>query len=124
LLGYGPDNFGLVFPAFQTGSWSRLSLIDESHSEVLQIAATQGFVGLAAFAWLCIAFVRLWWKGRQKMLAGGVLGACVGYLLTLLVNFSTVPAALPFWIFLGAAAFMLQGRDDSNKTAPVSGPPR
>jgi O-antigen ligase len=115
LLGYGPDNFGLVFPAFQTGYWSRLSLIDESHSEVLQIAATQGFVGLAAFAWLCIAFVRLWWRGRHQMLAGGILGACVGYVLTLLVNFSTVPAALPFWIFLGAAAFIVQGDADTRK---------
>ena len=113
LLGYGPDNFGLVFPAFQTGWWSRLSLIDESHSEVLQIAATQGFIGLVAFAWLCIAFVRLWWRGRRQMLASGILGACVGYVLTLLVNFSTVPAALPFWIFLGAAAFILQGDEDS-----------
>jgi O-antigen ligase len=109
LVGYGPDNFGLVFPAFQTGSWSRLSLIDESHSELLQIAATQGILGLAAFAWLCLGFVRLWWTGRHQLLASGILGACVAYLLTLLVNFSTVPAALPFWIFLGAAAFILQG---------------
>ena len=108
LVGYGPDNFGLVFPAFQTGSWSRL-LIDESHSELLQIAATQGLPGLAAFAWLCIAFVRLWWSGRNQTLASGVLGAGVAYLVTLLVNFSTVPAALPFWIFIGAATVILQG---------------
>jgi putative inorganic carbon (HCO3(-)) transporter len=113
LLGYGPDNFGLVFPAFQTGYWPRLSLIDESHSELLQIVATQGFVGLAAFAWLCIAFVRLWWTGRDQLLAAGVLGGCVGYLLTLLVNFSTVPAALPFWIFLGASAVLLHGDKES-----------
>jgi putative inorganic carbon (HCO3(-)) transporter len=119
LLGYGPDNFGIVFPAFQTGSWSRLSVIDESHSEVLQIAATQGVVGLAAFAWLCIAFVRLWWRGRRQILAGGVLGACIGYLLTLLVNFSTVPAALPFWIFIGAAALILQGDDDDSRKAAL-----
>jgi O-antigen ligase len=117
LVGYGPDNFGLVFPTFQTGSWSGLSLIDESHSELLQIAATQGILGLAAFAWLGIAFVRLWWRGRKQMLASGVLGACVGYLLTLLVNFSVVPAALPFWIFLGAGAVILQG--DAESRAPA-----
>jgi O-antigen ligase len=113
LVGYGPDNFGLVFPAFQTGSWSRMSLIDESHSELLQVAATQGVLGLAAFAWLCVAFARLWWRGRNQLLAGGILGACVGYVLTLLVNFSTVPAALPFWIFLGAGAVILQGDKES-----------
>ena len=120
LLGYGPDNFGLVFPTFQTGWWSRLSLIDEAHSEPLQILATQGFVGLAAFFWLCVAFVRLWWTGRNQALAAGVLGGCVGYLLTLLVNFSTVPAALPFWIFLGASAVMLQG--DKESQAPTEAP--
>jgi O-antigen ligase len=118
LVGYGPDNFGLVFPAFQTGSWSPL-LIDESHSELLQVLATQGFLGLAAFAWLCIAFARFWWNGRNRTLASGVLGAGVAYLLTLLVNFSTVPAALPFWIFLGAAAVILQG-----ETAPRPAPPQ
>ena len=116
LVGYGPDNFGLAFPAFQTGSWSPL-LIDESHSELLQVMATQGFLGLAAFVWLCIAFARLWWSGRNQMLASGVLGASVAYLLTLLVNFSTVPAALPFWIFLGAAAVILQG-DAAPRPAP------
>jgi O-antigen ligase len=120
LVGYGPDNFGLVFPMFQTGSWSGLSLIDESHSELLQIAATQGILGLAAFAWLSIAFVRFWWKGRNQILASGILGACVGYLLTLLVNFSVVPAALPFWIFLGASAAMLQG--DTESRAPTHAP--
>ena len=120
LVGYGPDNFGLVFPTFQTGAWSGLSLIDESHSELLQIAATQGILGLAAFAWLCIAFARLWWRGRSQMLASGVLGACVGYLLTLLVNFSVVPAALPFWIFLGAGVVILQR--DAESPAPTHTP--
>jgi putative inorganic carbon (HCO3(-)) transporter len=120
LVGYGPDNFGLVFPTFQTGSWARRSLIDESHSELLQIVATQGILGLAAFAWLCIAFVRLWWRGRHQLLASGVLGACVAYLLTLLVNFSTVPAALPFWIFLGAAAVILQGDAALGQTSDQS----
>jgi O-antigen ligase len=115
LMGYGPDSFGLVFPTFQTGWWSRLSIIDESHSEILQITATQGILGLAAFAWLCIAFVRMWWRGRDQMLAMGILGACVGYVLTIAVNFSAVPAALPFWIFLGAAAVILPG-DASSQT--------
>jgi len=122
LVGYGPDRFGMVFPKFQTGAWSRLSIIDESHSELLQIAATQGIVGLAAFAWLCIAFTRLWWTGRQQALASGILGAGIGYLLTILVNFSVVPAALPFWIFLGAATVILQG-DPEPQRAPATVPP-
>jgi tetratricopeptide (TPR) repeat protein len=56
------------------------------------------------------------------MLASGILGACIGYLLTLLVNFSVVPAALPFWIFLGASAVILQG--DAALQAPSPPPNR
>jgi putative inorganic carbon (HCO3(-)) transporter len=117
LVGYGPDNFGLAFPDFQTGHWARHSLIDEAHSELLQIGATQGVIGFAAFTWLCVAVLRHWWNGRRQVLAGGVLGACAGYLVTNLVNFSVVPAALPFWIFLGAAAVILQG--DRSSSAPI-----
>ena len=127
LVGYGPDNFGLVFPDFQTGHWARPSIIDEAHSELLQIGATQGVIGFAAFIWLCVAVLRLWWSGRRQVLAGGVLGACAGYLVTNLVNFSVVPAALPFWIFLGAAAVILQG-DRSFGAVPIdralSAPPQ
>src|SRR5882672_327846 len=117
IAGYGPDNFGLVFPRFQTGPWAGSQIIDESHSELLQVAATQGLIGIAAFGWLCIAFLRMWWTGRQQILAGGVLGACAGYLITNLVNFSVVPAALPFWLLLGAATILL--RPDAALTAPM-----
>jgi putative inorganic carbon (HCO3(-)) transporter len=122
IVGYGPDNFGLVFPRFQTGPWAGSQIIDEAHSELLQIGASQGLIGLGAFGWLCIAVLRMWWKGRQQVLAIGVLGACAGYLITNLVNFSVVPAALPFWLFLGAGTVVL--RPDEVESTPAWMRPR
>jgi putative inorganic carbon (HCO3(-)) transporter len=119
LVGYGPDTFGLVFPQFQTGPWAGAAIIDEAHSELLQVGATQGLFGLIAFSWLCIAVLRLWWNGRRQILAGGVLGAWAGYLITSLVNFSVVPASLPFWMFLGAGAAILRADADLPATAQV-----
>jgi len=42
LTGYGPDSFGLVYPRFQTGDWTGGPLIDKAHSDLVQLAATQG----------------------------------------------------------------------------------
>jgi putative inorganic carbon (HCO3(-)) transporter len=108
ITGYGPDNFGLVFPQFQTGPWAGSQIIDESHSELLQVGATQGLIGIAAFGWLCFAFLRMCWNRRENVFAGAVLGAGAAFLITNLVNFSVVPAALQFWLFLGAGTVLLQ----------------
>src|SRR5439155_11034859 len=54
LLGYGPDSFGLVYPHFQTGNWTPGFRIDKAHAETLQVASTQGLVGLAAYSGLLL----------------------------------------------------------------------
>ncbi len=50
LLGAGTDAFGVLFPRYRTAEFSRLewnATTDKAHNEVIQIAATQGFVGIA-----------------------------------------------------------------------------
>ena len=102
LLGYGPDNFGLVYPRFQATFLGTLQ-VDKAHSEALQVAATQGLLGLAAYLWLLGAFVRSFWIGRHGVRAVPIFAAWVGYQVTLQLNFSALAAALPFWIFAAAA---------------------
>jgi O-antigen ligase len=111
VFGYGPDNVGLVFPLFQTGNWAPLpgglaQPIDKAHAETLQVAATQGLVGLGAYAFMIVAFIRAFWKGRRNPVAVPMFAAWVGYQVTLQLNFSAPPAAMPFWIFAGAAIEM------------------
>jgi O-antigen ligase len=101
LVGYGPDNFGLVFPRFQGTDLHQPW--DKAHAEMLQVASTQGVIGLAASLLLLVAFVQAFWRGRRNPGAYAVVAAWVGYTATLQVNFSALAAALPFWIFAAAA---------------------
>ncbi len=108
LAGYGPDNFGLVFPRFQTGDWGLggrdvHQQIDKAHAETLQVAATQGLIGLAAYIWMGAAFVRSFWVGRRQELAVGSLAAFAAYQVTIQLNFTALGSAFPFWVFTAAA---------------------
>jgi hypothetical protein len=108
VFGYGPDNVGLVFPRFQTGDWTPLpgstsQHIDKTHAETLQIAATQGLVGLVAYALMTVALIRTFWKGRHHPMALPIFAGWLGYQVTLQLNFSAAAAAMPFWVFAAAA---------------------
>jgi O-antigen ligase len=131
VLGYGPDNFGLVYPRFQTKELGTQQ-VDKAHAEVLQVAATQGLIGLAAYGLVLVAFVRAFWQGRaptlpsprgggkllglpsvrgdgkfrerdRKLWGVAMLAALAAYQVTLQLNFSALAAALPFWIVAAAA---------------------
>jgi len=103
IVGYGPDTFGLVYPRFQTGNWAPGAIIDRPHTELLGVAATQGLVGLAAYAALLLAIAATFWKRRRDVQSVALFGGVVAYLIYIMLNFSYLPAALPFWIFLAAA---------------------
>jgi O-antigen ligase len=102
ILGYGPDNFGLVYPRFQADYLGQQP-VDKAHAESLQVAATQGLIGLAAYLLVLAAFVRAFWRGRQRAGAVAIFAGWVAYQVTLQLNFSALAASLPFWIFAAAA---------------------
>ena len=113
LLGYGPDTFGLVYPGFQTGRWVLGYVqIDKAHSELLQIAATQGLLGVAPYIWITGAFVAAFWRGRRLEGAWALLAGWAAYQVTLMVNFTALSAAFPFWIFAAAAMVRLGAAGD------------
>ena len=114
LLGYGPDNFGLVFPRFQT-TYIGPQQWDKAHAESLQVASTQGLVGLATYILVLAAFIRAFWRGRHREGAVAIFSAWVAYQVTLQLNFSALAASLPFWIFAAAA---MMSWDDHAPTLP------
>ena len=103
LIGYGPDSFGLAFPHFQTGDWAPGLVIDKAHAELLQVAATQGLIGAGIALWIMVATLVTFWNGRAQPGAVALFAGWVAYQVPDQLNFSWLPAAAPFWMFLGAA---------------------
>jgi O-antigen ligase len=103
IAGWGPDSFGLVFPRYASGNWTPGIPIDEAHAQALQVAATQGILGVAAYLWLLVALFVAFWRGRGLEGAVAMFGGMLAYQLAIQVNFSWVPAALPFWLLAAAA---------------------
>ncbi len=112
VVGYGPDNVGLVFPRFQTGDWGFTyspatghirQPIDKAHAELLQVAATQGVIGVAAYVFIQLAFLRALWRRRRSDLAVVAGAGWIAYQVVLQLNFTALAAAQPFWIFAAAA---------------------
>lgn len=107
LVGFGPDTFGLVFPQYNDSYHAEL--LDKAHAEILQIAATQGLIGLAAYGWMALETVRTFWHGKKMPGAFAVLAAVAGYEVTLQVNFTSLGSAFPFWIVAAAAMHRWNG---------------
>ncbi len=121
VLGYGPDNFGLVYGRFESTDLHQPW--DKAHSELLQIGATQGAAGVATYVWLIAAFAVAFWRGPHDPAAYAVLAAWLAYQLTLQINFTTLAAALPFWAFMAAAVVLLGATWERAPTATRRGPP-
>lgn len=101
IVGYGPDTFGMVFPMFDSVGYSQP--IDKAHAELLQIASTQGLIGVAAYLWLLAAFGLAFRHDRAHRETFALLAGLVAYEAMLQVNFTAIGSALPFWIFAAAA---------------------
>jgi putative inorganic carbon (HCO3(-)) transporter len=123
-VGWGPDTFGLVFPRFQTGDWTPGFLVDKAHSDLLQIAATQGLLGAAAYVAVATAFVVAFWHGRSRPGALALLGGWLAYQLPLQLDFSWLPSAAPAWLLLAVAVAAGRGGEDVSRPtrrSPTSG---
>ncbi len=116
LLGYGPDNFGLVFPEFQTERSQQPW--DKAHAEVLQIAATQGLIGVAAYGAMLLAFWLGFWRGRTNAGGAALFAGWVAYQAALQVNFTALASAFPYWVF-AACAYELWGATRSRQAVAI-----
>ena len=107
LLGWGPENFGIVFGRFASGYGAVAEPHDLAHSKLVEVAATTGGLGLAA--WLALwgsAFVVLWraaraMEARERVLAVFAGGALFGALVQSLFLFDTAVGSLQSMVLLG-----------------------
>ena len=102
ILGWGPDTFGLVYPQYQSVNKGG-TLWDKPHQDALGVAASQGILGLLAYIWILVAFVRAFWRGRTLRGAVALFAAFVAYEVSIQADFSWIPTSLPFWLLAAAA---------------------
>jgi len=79
LFGWGPDNYAVAFGRFAGEAGAVLQIHDRAHNEVIERAATEGLLGLLAYAALWVAtFHVIVCAARRLGGARGVLPAFVG----------------------------------------------
>ena len=115
LTGWGEDATGLVYGRFLSGNWS--PEVDRAHSGPLDIAATQGILGLGALSWVLFTLFRGLWRWRFVESVGPLAAACLGYSVWVLFNFDWAPATGAFWLLAGAAWSAV--RSAETETAPT-----
>jgi O-antigen ligase len=102
ILGWGPDTFGLVYPLYQSSDRFG-EFFDKPHQETLGVAAAEGILGLAAYLWMLVAFVRAFWRGRYLAGAVALFGGWIAYMVSIQADFSWIPTAVPFWLLTAGA---------------------
>jgi len=101
LTGWGEDATGLSFGHYLTQDYAGLVTFDRVHSGPLDVAATQGILGLAALAWVLVVLSRGAWRRREERDVAGLAGALAGYSVWVFFNFDWAPATGPFWLLAG-----------------------
>ena len=109
-LGWGPENFATVFGRFASGYGAVAEPHDQAHGKLVEVAATAGAAGLAAwFALWALAFASVWRAASRTDAGERALAVCVGAALSGHVVqsqflFDTAAGSLQCMVLLGFAA--------------------
>jgi len=103
IIGWGEDVTGLAFGRFISANWAPGVIYDRTHSGLLEIAATQGILGVIALGWVLFVLFRGIWRYRFSDSVAALGAACVGYSAWVVFNFDWAPATGAFWLLAGTA---------------------
>ena len=110
VLGWGPENFAAVFGRFASGYGAVTEPHDQAHGKLVEVAATTGAAGVAAYLGLWVLALLAVWRAARGMGAGeralalGVGGALAGTLTQSQFLFDTTAGSLQTILLLGFAA--------------------
>jgi hypothetical protein len=121
LTGWGEDTTGLAFGAYLAHDYAQLVSFDRTHSGPLEIAATQGLLGLAALGWVLVVLAGAVWRDRHAGEVAALGAACAGYSVWVLFNFDWAPATGAFWLLAGTAWSMARAAGASPVPAVAPG---
>ena len=123
ITGWGEDATGLAFGRFLTGAWSGpLVTFDRIHNGVLDVAVTQGLLGLIALGAVIAVVARGAWRRRFSDSVAPLAAACAGYTVWVFFNFDWAPATGAFWLLLGTCWSGVRAAESDRHPAPSSNP--
>lgn len=120
LTGWGEDTTGLAFGQFLSHNYAQLVTFDRVHSGPLDIAVTEGVIGLAALALVLAVLVYGAWKAGFPGDSGPLVAAMAGYTVWVLFNFDWVPATGAFWLLAGTAWSWVRAGEGAEGVRSVS----
>src|SRR5262249_53239684 len=97
LTGWGEDTTGLTFGRFLSQDYASLVTFDRVHSGPLDIAVTQGVLGLAALTSVLVVVAVAAWRRREEPGVPGLAGAAGGRSGGGVFPLRWAPAACAFW---------------------------
>jgi type IV pilus assembly protein PilA len=125
LLGYGPDNFKEPFEPYISEELEALlttysvQFVDRTHNELLQVSATTGLLGLAAYLWVFVSYFRnVYRRGGWPLIAlsGGVLA----YFLQLQTGIDAIDTSVVFWAILGVSVALMRIHDREEQSSDLN----
>ena len=131
LLGWGPENFDTVFGRFASGYGAVAQPHDHAHGKLVEVAATSGALGVAAYLALWSWTFLVVWRAarglerRERALAVGAGAALAGGLVQSQFLFDTAVGSLQTIVLLGFVAHLeaiaLPAARRPRLPAPLSG---
>jgi O-antigen ligase len=119
LTGWGEDATGLVLGRYISADWAPGVTYDRTHSGLLETAATQGIIGLAALGWVVVTLFRGIWRYRFSDSVAALGAACIGYTVWVSFNFDWAPATGVFWLLAGTAWSGVRGAETESAPSPA-----
>jgi O-antigen ligase len=115
VLGVGLDNFKIAFPYYSGVEFGQIDGMFMSsrmaHNELLQMGATTGLLGLAAYLAVLSAFGFMWWKSYRtagpptQWLLVAILASAVAYHIQNFFSFGVATLNFLWFFFLAAVQF-------------------
>lgn len=124
LLGHGPDNFAEPFARHEgedlRAFFPNSQVIDKAHNEFLQVAATTGLLGLAAYLWVFVSYFRHAYRSGGWVLLA-LSGAVLAYILQLQTAFTTIGIGVTFWAILGVSVAIMRIQEQEQMQGVADG---
>jgi len=120
LTGWGEDATGLGFGRFLSADWAPGITYDRTHSGILEVAATQGVIGVVALGWILFILFAGVWRYRFSDSVAAIGSASIGYTVWVIFNFDWAPATGAFWLLAGTAWSAVRVAERGSSPAPQS----